>query len=239
MVYKGIWLTTTPVALKELTSDIQQDFLKEVSILLALRHPNCLRTFGIFEKGNILYIVSEFAAKGSLLTLLQENGDKYTQSQLIKMGIDVSIAMNYLGSQKIIHRDLSARNLLVDEHNSIKVADFGLSRHTTDNQYIAKSNFFPIRWTAPEAGFYGKYSTKSDVWSFGIVLYEIITKGKIPYESFTKEEVLKQIEKGYRIPCPDECPESLYIIMAKCWSKNPNERPSFLEIKNDLESANI
>jgi len=143
-----------------------------------------------------------------------------------------------LDHKKIIHRDLSARNLLVDEYDSIKVADFGLSRNTNDNEYTSKSNLFPIRWTAPEACFFGKYSTKSDVWSFGIVLYEIITKGKIPYESFTNEEVLKQIEKGYRIPCPDECPESLYIIMTKCWSKNPNDRPNFLEIKRDLESLN-
>jgi len=155
------------------------------------------------------------------------------------MGIDISIGMNYLESQKIIHRDLSARNLLVDEYNSIKVADFGLSRNTNDNQYTSTNNFVPIRWTAPEACFFGKYSTKSDVWSFGIVLYEIITKGKIPYESFSNEEVVKQVEKGYRIPCPDECPESYYIIMTKCWLKNPNDRPNFLEIKRDLESLDI
>jgi len=155
-VYKGMWLSTTPVALKELTNDIQNNFLQELEILLALRHPNCVTTYGVFQKDNISYIVSEYAAKGSLLTLLRENPNEFTQKQLIKMSAEVAVGMNYLESQKIIHRDLSARNILVDEYNTMKVADFGLSRNTSDNYYKSTNNLIPIRWTAPEACFFWK-----------------------------------------------------------------------------------
>jgi len=235
-VYKGIWLSTTPVALKELISDKLKDFVQEASILIPIKHPNCLRCYGIFENSGKYYIVTEYAARGSLLDLLRKNRNSYNQQQLLKMASDASKGMHYLESMKIVHRDLSARNLLVDENGIVKVADFGLSRNTDDNQYKATdSTSVPIRWTSPEATHYGKYSSKSDVWSYGVVLYEIITFGKNPYAGMSNQQVVDEVEKGYRMPIPEGCPENLYHLMLQCWNENPEERPNFLQIKKELD----
>lgn len=127
-------------------------------------------------------------------------------------------SVRYLESQNYIHRDLAARNVLVGENNICKVADFGLARIIEENEYTAREGAkFPIKWTAPEAALLNKFSIKSDVWSFGILLTEVITYGRIPYPGMNNAEVLQQVEKGYRMPCPHQCPELLYTIMLDCW----------------------
>ena len=148
--------------------------------------------------------------------------------------------MSFLEISSYVHRDLAARNVLVGEHNKIKVGDFGLAR-VLDNEndmYTAKEGAkIPIKWTAPEAVNYNKFTVKSDVWSFGILLTEIITKGRTPYPGMSNAEVLESVsEKSYRMPQMDGCPDALYGIMLECWHKNPDKRPSFESLKVSIDS---
>uniref|UniRef100_A0A8C9FZD5 Protein kinase domain-containing protein n=1 Tax=Pavo cristatus TaxID=9049 RepID=A0A8C9FZD5_PAVCR len=148
--------------------------------------------------------------------------------------------MAYLESQNYIHRDLAARNVLVGEHSVYKVADFGLAR-VFKSYYSRPETKLPVKWTAPEAIRYNKFSVKSDVWSFGILVFEIITYGKMPYAgncffSMTHgHQVIQMLDKGYRLPQPETCPKALYELMLKCWSTEPSERPTFEALYCQLE----
>uniref|UniRef100_A0A671KEF6 Fyn related Src family tyrosine kinase n=1 Tax=Sinocyclocheilus anshuiensis TaxID=1608454 RepID=A0A671KEF6_9TELE len=145
----------------------------------------------------------------------------------IEMGAQVASGMAYLELQNYIHRDLAARNVLVGDNNVCKVADFGLAR-VIQNVYEAKEGTkFPVKWTAPEAIHENKFTIKSDVWSFGILLYEIVTFGQMPYPTMTNFQVVQQLPKGYRMPCPLNCPKYLYDIMYECWKDSPADRPTF------------
>jgi fyn-related kinase len=147
--------------------------------------------------------------------------------------------MAYLESRNYIHRDLAARNVLVGENNEVKVADFGLARVVKDmrNFYEAREGTkFPIKWTAPEAAIYNKFSVKSDVWSFGIVLTEIVTFGRTPYPSMSNQEVLQEVSRGYRMPQPPGCSDRLYQIMLCCWKHEAETRPTFERLKYQLEA---
>ncbi|KAJ8033413.1 Tyrosine-protein kinase Fyn [Holothuria leucospilota] len=143
--------------------------------------------------------------------------------------LKIAQGMSFLEKKGFVHRDLAARNVLVGENNMVKVADFGLAKLVKDDHYLArKGTKFPVKWTAPESVLYGTFSTKSDVWSFGILLTELVTKGKTPYPGMTNHEVIEQcVHRGYRMPKPMHCPDSLYRFMLKCWNKDPMERPTF------------
>ncbi|NWS95069.1 SRMS kinase, partial [Neodrepanis coruscans] len=140
----------------------------------------------------------------------------------------VADGMRYLEEKHIVHRDLAARNILVGEELTCKIADFGLARLLKDDIYSTSSSTkIPVKWTAPEAANYRTYSLKSDVWSYGILLYEVFTYGQIPYEGMTNQETVRQITRGYRLPRPSSCPPEIYSIMLECWSGNTEERPTF------------
>ncbi|KAG7267267.1 hypothetical protein CRUP_014996, partial [Coryphaenoides rupestris] len=140
----------------------------------------------------------------------------------------VAAGMAYIERMNYIHRDLRSANILVGDSLVCKIADFGLARLIEDNEYTARQGAkFPIKWTAPEAALYGKFTIKSDVWSFGILLTELVTKGRVPYPGMNNREVLEQVERGYRMPCPQDCPISLHELMVQCWKKDPEERPTF------------
>ena len=144
--------------------------------------------------------------------------------------------MAYLELQNYIHRDLAARNILVGDTNTVKIADFGLARVIKEDEYEARVGAgFPIKWTAPEAANFNRFTIKSDVWSFGILITEIVTYGKVPYPGMTNAEVLHQVEHGYRMPCPQGCPKGLYDIMTDCWRKEEIERPTFETLQWKLE----
>ena len=144
--------------------------------------------------------------------------------------------MAYLEAQNYIHRDLAARNILVGENLTCKVADFGLARVIDEDVYQAHVGAkFPIKWTAPEAALFSKFTIKSDVWSFGVLLMELITFGRMPYPGMTNPEVLAAVEKGYRMPCPESCPDKLYKIMMNCWNGSDLDRPTFETLKWTLE----
>ncbi|XP_072546133.1 tyrosine-protein kinase Lck isoform X2 [Salminus brasiliensis] len=174
---------------------------------------------------------------GSLVDFLKTpEGSSLNINTLIDMASQVADGMAYIEHKNYIHRDLRAANILVSEALICKIADFGLARLIENDEYTAREGAkFPIKWTAPEAINYGTFSIKSDVWSFGILLTEIVTFGRIPYPGMTNPEVIQNLENGYRMPRPDDCPEDLYSIMCACWTENPENRPTFEYLRGVLE----
>ncbi|RXM36201.1 Tyrosine-protein kinase FRK [Acipenser ruthenus] len=173
-------------------------------------------------------------------TLKPEDGGRRLRiPDQVEQAAQVAAGMAYLESQNYIHRDLAARNVLVGENNICKVADFGLARvFMAENEGVYEAKLgtkFPVKWTAPEAINLNKFSIKSDVWSFGILLYEIVTFAKTPYPGLTNYQVIQELAKGYRMPSPAGCPPQLYEIMTECWKDDANERPTFETLQWKLE----
>ena len=159
-----------------------KDFLAEAQIMKKLRHPKLIQLYAVCTHEEPIYIITELMKNGSLLQFLQDKGKTMKLPQLIDMAAQVASGMAFLEKQNYIHRDLAARNVLVGDNNIVKIADFGLARIIKEDEYEARVGArFPIKWTAPEAANYSKFSIKSDVWSFGILLTELVTYGRIPY----------------------------------------------------------
>ncbi|XP_051510767.1 tyrosine-protein kinase SRK2-like isoform X2 [Myxocyprinus asiaticus] len=245
-VFEGIWNGTTPVAVKTLkpgTMDVN-DFLREAQIMKRLRHSRLIQLYAVCTMEEPIYIITELMSNGSLLEYLQKDrGAHLCLSDQVEMGAQVAAGMAYLELQNYIHRDLAARNVLVGDHNVCKVADFGLARvflmdndNSGENVYEAKEGSkFPVKWTAPEAIHENKFTIKSDVWSFGILLYEIMTFGTMPYPTMTNNQVVQKLPTGYRMPCPLTCPKYVYEIMCDCWREFPADRPTFETLQWKLE----
>ena len=184
-----------------------------------------------------IYIVTELMPGGSLLNyLLEGEGKNLDLKTLVYIGAQVAEGMAYLEEKQYTHCDLAARNILVGEYCRCKIKNFDLLRLIDDAVYTSNEGaIFPIKWTAPEAALFNKYSIKSDVWSFGILMTEIVTKGSKPYPGIGMSGFdLDRIEKGYRMPQPRGCPDSLYKIMLQCWSKEPADRPRFSALELTL-----
>ncbi|MBN3296786.1 SRC kinase, partial [Amia calva] len=208
-VWMGTWNGTTRVAIKTLKPGTMspEAFLQEAQVMKKLRHEKLVQLYAVVSEEPI-YIVTE-----------------YMGQEALKIG-------SFVHSSE----DLRAANILVGDNLVCKVADFGLARLIEDNEYTARQGAkFPIKWTAPEAALYGRFTIKSDVWSFGILLTELATKGRVPYPGMVNREVLDQVERGYRMPCPAECPESLHELMLTCWRKEAEERPTFEYLQSFLE----
>jgi len=237
-VWEGLWNNTTPVAIKTLKPGTMdpKDFLSEAQIMKKLRHPRLIQLYAVCTAEEPIYIITELMPNGSLLEYLQGKGRTCKLPQLIDMAAQIAKGMAYLESQNYIHRDLAARNVLVGDNNVVKIADFGLARLLKEDEYDARAGArFPIKWTAPEAANFSRFSIKSDVWSFGILLTELVTYGRIPYPGMTNAEVLRQVDNGYRMQCPQGCPETLHDIMLQCWNKEPMNRPTFHTLQWQLE----
>ncbi len=183
-VHRGLWNNTTPVAIKSLKPGTMdpKDFLAEAQIMKKLKHAKLIQLYAVCTTQEPIFIITELMKNGSLLDYLQGKGKDLKVPQLIDMAAQIASGMAYLEAQNYIHRDLAARNILVGENNIVKIADFGLARIIKEDEYEARVGArFPIKWTAPEAINYNKFTTKSDIWSFGILLTELIAYGRTPY----------------------------------------------------------
>ncbi|XP_062833844.1 tyrosine-protein kinase ABL2 isoform X2 [Anolis carolinensis] len=240
-VYVGVWkkynLTVAVKTLKEDTMEVEE-FLKEASVMKEIKHPNLVQLLGVCTLEPPFYIVTEYMPFGNLLDYLREcNREEVTAVVLLYMATQISSAMEYLEKKNFIHRDLAARNCLVGENHVVKVADFGLSRLMTGDTYTAHAGAkFPIKWTAPESLAYNTFSIKSDVWAFGVLLWEIATYGMSPYPGIDLSQVYDLLEKGYRMEQPEGCPPKVYELMRACWKWNPLDRPSFAETHQAFET---
>ncbi|XP_053372311.1 tyrosine-protein kinase fynb isoform X3 [Clarias gariepinus] len=237
-VWCGTWNGNTQVAVKTLKPGTMspESFLEEAQIMKNLRHDKLVQLYAVVSEEPI-YIVTEYMSKGSLLEFLKDGeGRALKLPNLVDMASQVAGGMAYIERMNYIHRDLRAANILVGENLVCKIADFGLARLIEDNEYTARQGAkFPIKWTAPEAALYGKFTIKSDVWSFGILLTELVTKGRVPYPGMNNREVLEQVDRGYRMQCPLGCPSSLYELMLQCWKQNSEERHTFEYLQAFLE----
>uniref|UniRef100_A0A8C4ECA8 receptor protein-tyrosine kinase n=1 Tax=Dicentrarchus labrax TaxID=13489 RepID=A0A8C4ECA8_DICLA len=231
-----------PVALKTLkagyTEKQKRDFLAEASIMAQFDHPNVIRLEGVVTQSKPVMIITEYMENGSLDSFLRRHDGQFTIIQLVGLLRGIAAGMTYLSDLGYIHRDLAARNILVNSNLVCKVSDFGLSRVLEDDPdaaYTTSGGKIPIRWTAPEAIAYRKFSSSSDVWSYGVVMWEVMSYGERPYWNLTNRDVIKSVEEGYRLPAPMGCPAALHTLMLDCWQKDRSERPRFCQIVTVLD----
>ncbi|XP_061089375.1 tyrosine-protein kinase Blk isoform X2 [Conger conger] len=240
-VWMGYYKNNQKVAIKTLKAGSMEPeaFLQEAHLMKHLQHKHLVRLYAIVTQQPI-FIVTEFMENGSLLDFLKTaEGNSLTLPKLLDMSAQIAEGMAYIEQNNCIHRDLRAANVLVSETLQCKVADFGLAR-ITESEYIAQAGAkFPLKWTAPEAINYGTFTIKSDVWSFGVLLTEIIAYGRVPYPGMTNPEVVRNLDRGYRMPCPDSCPPELYSLILWCWRNEAEDRPTFQHLQHTLEDFYI
>ncbi|KAI8497502.1 hypothetical protein Bbelb_248080 [Branchiostoma belcheri] len=249
---------TTTVAVKELkgmTSPTgSTTFFKELSVLKLLgTHPNVVSFLGCCTDTDPFYLLLEYVSGGSLQSTLRTSrtqqtygnlhgGSKSLSSRdLTSFAWDVAKGMTFLSAKKartffivhILHRDLATRNVLVSADRTCKVSDFGFSREGDEYERTTKTRL-PVRWMAPESLFHRKYTTKTGVWAFGVLLWEIVTLGATPYPGMSKREVMDGVQQGYRMDKPKHCDDQIYSLMMNCWEEQPMERPGFPELEQGL-----
>uniref|UniRef100_A0A4W6F2V2 receptor protein-tyrosine kinase n=1 Tax=Lates calcarifer TaxID=8187 RepID=A0A4W6F2V2_LATCA len=232
------------VAIKTLkggyTEKQRRDFLSEASIMGQFQHPNIIHLEGVITTSCPVMILTEFMENGALDSFLRMNDGQFTTIQLVGMLRGIAAGMKYLSDMSFVHRDLAARNILVNSNLVCKVSDFGLSRFLTENSsdptYTSSlGGKIPIRWTAPEAIAYRKFTSASDAWSYGIVMWEVMSYGERPYWDMSNQDVINAIEQDYRLPPPPECPASLHALMLDCWQKERANRPRFCDVVAALD----
>ena len=238
-LWEGLWNSTTSIAVKVLKTGTMSplEFLQEAELLKKLQHPNLISLYAVCSREEPIYIVTELI-KHSLLVYLRREGQSLKLPQLVDMSAQVATGMAYLEEQNGIHRNLAARNIMLGGDLICRVANFSPTCMTDRDIYEAHTGAkFPIKWTAPEAAMYNRFTIKSDVWSFGIVLYEIITFGRFPYPGMTNAQVLEALQGGYRMPRPmaRDCPDKLHNIMLDCWREQPENRPTFETLQWQLD----
>ncbi|XP_067447690.1 ephrin type-A receptor 2 isoform X2 [Thunnus thynnus] len=245
-VYRGILKVPgrkeVAVAIKTLkpgyTEKQRQDFLSEASIMGQFCHQNIIRLEGVVTKFKHAMIVTEYMENGALDRYLRDHDGEFSSFQLVGMLRGIAAGMKYLSDMSYVHRDLAARNILVNNNLECKVSDFGLSRVLEDDPegtYTTSGGKIPIRWTAPEAIAYRKFTSASDVWSFGIVMWEVMAFGERPYWDMSNHEVMKAINEAFRLPAPMDCPSAVYQLMLQCWLQDRSKRPRFGDIVSLLD----
>ncbi|KAJ8281716.1 hypothetical protein COCON_G00042350 [Conger conger] len=233
VVKYGKWQGQHDVAIKMIKegSMSEDDFIEEAKVMMKLRHENLVQLYGVCTKQRPIYIVTEFLSNGCLLNYLREEVANPPPILLLEMCKDVSEGMAYLESQQYLHRDLAARNCLVDGNGSVKVTDFGLSRYVLDDEYTSSAGSkFPVRWSPPEVLLYCRFSSKSDIWAFGVLMWEVYTLGRMPYERLNNTDIVNKVSSGLRLYRPQLAKEAIYSIMLDCWHDKPEERPTFQDL---------
>lgn len=252
MVYKGIVVklgpdTNIPCAIKtvnENATDRERDsFLIEANIMKSFKTHHVVRLLGIVSISHPILVVMELMANGDLKSYLRrhrpdyENGEESspqppTLKQIYQMAIEIADGMAYLSAKKFVHRDLAARNCMVGEDLTVKIGDFGMTRDIYETDYYRKGTkgFLPVRWMAPESLKDGMFSSASDVFSYGVVLWEMATLASQPYQGLTNDQVLRYVIDGGVMERPENCPDKLYELMRICWQHRSSARPTFIEI---------
>ncbi|XP_058860461.1 fibroblast growth factor receptor 3-like isoform X4 [Acipenser ruthenus] len=243
------------VAVKMLKDDATDkdlsDLVSEMEMMKMIgKHKNIINLLGACTQDGPLYVLVEYASKGNLREYLRARrppgmdysfdtckipDEQLTFKDLVSCAYQVARGMEYLASQKCIHRDLAARNVLVTDDNVMKIADFGLARDVHNIDYYKKTTNgrLPVKWMAPEALFDRVYTHQSDVWSYGVLLWEIFTLGGSPYPGIPVEELFKLLKEGHRMDKPANCTHELYMIMRECWHAVPSQRPTFKQLVED------
>ncbi|XP_077589010.1 tyrosine-protein kinase ITK/TSK [Stigmatopora nigra] len=227
------------VALKLIKEDCMsnEDLKEEANIMIKFNHSKLVQLYGICTRRSPICLVLEFMENGCLSDYLRAKMGRLSQDTMLGMCLDVTEGMAYLETSNFIHRDLAARNCLVSKNNVIKLADFGMTRYVLDDQYTSSMcSKFPIKWSAPEVVKYCKFSSKSDVWSFGVLMWEVYTEGRLPYENQSNAQVVESLNAGMRLLKPRLAPEAVYLLMDWCWKERPLDRPSFTLLLHELSA---
>ncbi|XP_018411435.1 PREDICTED: proto-oncogene tyrosine-protein kinase receptor Ret [Nanorana parkeri] len=262
---KAGYTTVAVKMLKESASHSElRDLLSEFNLLKQVNHPHVIKLYGACTQDGPLHLIVEYAKYGSLRSFLRESrkvgpssvgGDSnrnssyldnpderaLTMGDLISFAWQISRGMQYLAEMKLVHRDLAARNVLVAEGRKMKISDFGLSRDVyEEDSYVKRSKGrIPVKWMAIESLFDHIYTTQSDVWSFGVLLWEIVTLGGNPYPGIAPERLFNLLKTGYRMEKPENCSDEMYNLMLKCWKQEPDKRSTFGEISKELEKMMV
>nr|CAH7751186.1 unnamed protein product [Callosobruchus chinensis] len=229
-----------PVAVKTCKGDADlattEKFLEEAYIMQKFDHPHIIKLIGVCSESPV-WIVMELAKLGELRAYLQTHKSRLDLANLLLYAYQLSTALSYLESKKYVHRDIAARNVLVSTDKCVKLADFGLSRWMGDDQsyYKASKGKLPVKWMSPESINFRRFTTASDVWMFGVCIWEILMYGVKPFQGVKNNDVIGKIENGERLALPPNCPPRLYSLMSQCWSYEPSKRPSFKDIKEILQ----
>nr|XP_005993132.1 PREDICTED: tyrosine-protein kinase ITK/TSK [Latimeria chalumnae] len=237
LVHLGTWKDRTNVAIKMIREGAmsEEEFIEEAQVMMKLSHPKLVQLCGVCTKQTPILLAFEFMEYGCLSDYLRNHRGNFSKETLLGMCQDVCEGMAHLESAYFIHRDLAARNCLVGESQVVKVSDFGMTRFVLDDQYTSSTGTkFPVKWSSPEVFRYSKYSSKSDVWSFGVLMWEVFTEGKMPYENRTNGEVVEDITAGFRLLKPKLASDLVYQLMDWCWKERPEDRPSFAVLLHEL-----
>uniref|UniRef100_A0A671Z231 Tyrosine-protein kinase n=1 Tax=Sparus aurata TaxID=8175 RepID=A0A671Z231_SPAAU len=239
LVLEGTW-NQRKVAVKMIREECMSDdeFKEEARVMMRLSHCKLVQLYGVCTQHSPMCLVFEFMENGCLSDYLRARKGHLSQDLMLGMCLDVSEGMAYLESSNFIHRDLAARNCLVSENNEVKVSDFGMTRFVLDDQYTSSlCSKFPVKWSAPEVIKFCKFSSKSDVWSFGVLMWEVYNEGRLPYENRSNAEVVESLNSGLRLLKPRLAPDAVYLLMEWCWKEKPEDRPTFALLLHELASV--
>lgn len=243
-VFKGVWVpegenAKIPVAIKVLregtSANTSKEFLEEAYIMATVEHPNLLQLLAVCMT-NQMMLVTQLMPLGCLLDFVRHHRERIGSKALLNWSTQIARGMSYLEEKRLVHRDLAARNVLVQTPSCVKITDFGLAKllDINEEEYKAAGGKMPIKWLALECIQHRIFTHKSDVWAFGVTIWELLTYGDRPYEHIPAKDVPELLEKGDRLPQPNICTIDVYMLMIKCWMLDAESRPGFKELADEF-----